>query len=100
MRLALGGSLQPGKAFDLTAYVTDPVPGQALSLQLPKGVELLQGPVCQPVPRGGRSAASVVRLLPLPGFAAGVPGVISSRASFIGTALAPGFTVPLRFFPS
>jgi hypothetical protein len=50
VRLALGGSFEPGKAFDVTAYVTDPVPGQSLTLELPRGMELLGGPECQPVP--------------------------------------------------
>jgi hypothetical protein len=50
VRLALGGSFAPGKAFDVTAYVTDPAPGQSLTLQLPPGMELLEGPACQPVP--------------------------------------------------
>ncbi len=48
--LALGGSFEPGKAFDVTAYVTDPVPGQALTLELPEGMTLVQGPQTQPVP--------------------------------------------------
>jgi len=62
VRLALGGSLQPGKGFDLTAYVSDPAPGQSLTLQLPPGMELLEGPACQPVPEPpGEEPASLVR---------------------------------------
>jgi hypothetical protein len=50
VRLALGGSFEPGKAFDVTAYVNDPGPGQSLTLDLPAGMELVQGPRVQPVP--------------------------------------------------
>src|SRR5262249_13155964 len=37
VRLALGGSFEPGKAFDVTAYVADPATGQFLTLELPAG---------------------------------------------------------------
>ena len=46
----LGGSFEPGKLFTVTAVVSDPAPGQALSLQLPEGVELVEGRTTQPVP--------------------------------------------------
>jgi hypothetical protein len=62
VRLALGGSFEPGKAFDVTAYVTDPVPGQSLTLQLPRGMELLGSAECQPVPETpGEEPYSLVR---------------------------------------
>jgi hypothetical protein len=48
--MALGGSLEPGKRFNVTAYVTDPAPGQFLTLELPAGMTLVDGKACQPVP--------------------------------------------------
>jgi hypothetical protein len=48
--LALGGSFEPGKLFTLTAYVEEPVEGQNLTLQLPEGMELVEGKEVQPVP--------------------------------------------------
>jgi hypothetical protein len=62
VKLALGGSFEPGKAFDVTAYVTDPATGQFLTLDLPAGMALVQGPQTQPVPEvPGDEATSVVR---------------------------------------
>jgi hypothetical protein len=46
----LGGSFEPGKLFTITALVSDPAPGQALTLQLPEGVEAVEGRLTQPVP--------------------------------------------------
>jgi hypothetical protein len=50
VEVALGGSFEPGKAFTVTAYVEDPAPGQSLALELPPGMELLEGAQVQPVP--------------------------------------------------
>jgi hypothetical protein len=50
VQLALGGSFEPGKLCDVTAYVTDPAPGQTLTLELPEGMALVEGKECQPVP--------------------------------------------------
>jgi hypothetical protein len=50
VKLALGGSFEPGKLFDITAYVSDPAPGQFLTLELPDGMKLVEGKECQPVP--------------------------------------------------
>jgi hypothetical protein len=62
VKLVLGGSFQPGKRFDVTAYVTDPIPGQSLTLQLPKGMKLVEGPQTQPVPEPvGDEPATLVR---------------------------------------
>jgi hypothetical protein len=62
VQLALGGSFEPGKRFDLTAYVTDPAPGQSLMLELPEGMALVEGKVSQPVPEApGDVAYSLVR---------------------------------------
>jgi hypothetical protein len=56
--MALGGSFEPKKAFTITAYVDEPVEGQSLTLELPAGVELLEGKQVQPVPAplGGGSS--------------------------------------------
>jgi hypothetical protein len=62
IELALGGSFEPGKAFDVTAYVTDPAPGQIVTLELPAGMTLVRGPQLQPVPEApGEEAISLVR---------------------------------------
>jgi hypothetical protein len=62
VKLALGGSFEPGKAFDVTAYVTDPAAGQSLTLELPAGMALVEGPPTQPVPEPpGEEATSLVR---------------------------------------
>jgi hypothetical protein len=62
VNLALGGSFEPGKAFDVTAYVSDPAQGQSLTLELPAGMALIEGPQTQPVPEPpGDEASSVVR---------------------------------------
>jgi hypothetical protein len=50
VQLALGGSFAPGKLFTVTAFVHDPVPGQHLKLDLPAGMELVEGKESQPVP--------------------------------------------------
>jgi hypothetical protein len=50
VQTVLGGSFEPGKVFTVTAYVGDPVPGQSLTLQLPDGMELVEGKDVQPVP--------------------------------------------------
>lgn len=41
--LALGGSFEPGKLFTILATVDDPVPSQTLTLELPKGMKLVEG---------------------------------------------------------
>jgi hypothetical protein len=61
VELALGGSFEPGKRFNVTAYVTDPAPGQFLTLDLPEGMVLAAGKQCQPVPTPpGEEPASMV----------------------------------------
>jgi hypothetical protein len=62
VKLALGGSFAPGKAFDVTAYVIDPPQGQSLTLELPPGMALVEGPRTQPVPETpGEEPYSLVR---------------------------------------
>lgn len=48
--VVLGGSFEPGKLFTVTAYVSDPAPGQSLTLELPSGMERIEGKEIQPVP--------------------------------------------------
>jgi hypothetical protein len=45
------GNFEPNKAFTVTAYVEDPLEGQALTLLLPKGLERLEGKDTQTVPQ-------------------------------------------------
>ncbi len=62
VQLALGGSFEPGKTFDVTAYIIDPAQGQSLTLELPEGMALVEGPEVQPVPEApGDEPQSVVR---------------------------------------
>jgi hypothetical protein len=63
LQLVLSGSFQPQRLFEVTAYVLDPLPGQSLTLQLPAGMELVEGPALQPVPppASDQQAMSVVR---------------------------------------
>lgn len=48
--VVLGGSFEPGKLFTVAAYVQDPTTGQTLTLELPSGMERVEGKVRQPVP--------------------------------------------------
>ncbi len=48
--IALGGSFAPGKLFTVTATVDDPLPGQSLTLELPPGMQRIEGSERQPVP--------------------------------------------------
>jgi hypothetical protein len=58
--VALGGSFEPGKLFTVTAYVSDPSPGQSLTLELPAGMDLAEGKQQQAVPEVRVGAPSVV----------------------------------------
>jgi cyclophilin family peptidyl-prolyl cis-trans isomerase len=49
LTVALGGSFAPGSRFTITAYVDFPVRGQTLTLELPSGVECVEGKALQPV---------------------------------------------------
>jgi hypothetical protein len=60
VNLALGGSFEPNKQFTITAYVEDPLPGQTLTLELPKGMERVEGKELQPVPPPGDEGAGLV----------------------------------------
>jgi hypothetical protein len=56
--MQLGGSFEPGKLFTVTALVADPAPGQTLTLQLPDGMDAVEGRATQPVPPTGPDQAS------------------------------------------
>jgi hypothetical protein len=58
--LTLGGSFEPGKLFTVQATVDDPVRGQALTLELPAGMERVEGHERQAVPVPQASGRSVV----------------------------------------
>jgi hypothetical protein len=58
--LALGGSFAPGKLFTISAQVDDPAREQALTLELPPGMERVEGREIQPVPPAGASGTSMV----------------------------------------
>jgi hypothetical protein len=60
VQLALAGSFEPGKRFSVLAYVEDPQPGQTLTLDLPPGMERLEGKEVQPVPAPGDGGNSLV----------------------------------------
>lgn len=61
VELRLGGSFEPGKLFSVIAAIHDPTPGQALTLELPPGMDLAEGRATQPVPQPmGDSDESVV----------------------------------------
>ncbi|MCI0682503.1 MAG: hypothetical protein L0Y71_10385 [Gemmataceae bacterium] len=51
VELTLDGSFEPGKEFTVTALVHDPVIGQALVLELPEELALLEGREIRPVPQ-------------------------------------------------
>jgi cyclophilin family peptidyl-prolyl cis-trans isomerase len=50
LTLVVGGPVAPGRLFTITAYVDYPGRGEALTLELPPGVELVEGKDIQPVP--------------------------------------------------
>lgn len=58
--VTLAGSLEPGKLFSLAALVEDPVVGQSLRLELPPGVERVEGAELQPVPAATSTGNSLV----------------------------------------
>ena len=47
--VALGGSYEPGKVFNISALVADPGLGQTLKLELPPGLQRLEGKEIEPV---------------------------------------------------
>lgn len=60
VQVVLGGSFEPGKLFTIAAYVNDPGPGQSLALELPAGMERLEGKELQPVGPPNEDGTSLV----------------------------------------
>lgn len=60
--LTFGGSFEPGKLFTLTATVDDPISNQTLELELPAGMEIVEGKRVQPVPEPAADTATSVVL--------------------------------------
>jgi hypothetical protein len=60
--LAFGGSFEPNKLFSITAYVDDAVAAQTLALELPAGMERVEGKELQPVPAPREGAGTSVVL--------------------------------------
>ena len=61
--MTAGGSFKPGGEFTVTAYVSNPVPGQTVTLTLPPEFEFVSGSAKQtvpPVPAGVGSRNSPV----------------------------------------
>jgi hypothetical protein len=58
--VAVAGSFEPNRQFSVTALVEDPVPGQTLTLELPDGMERLEGKAMQPVPVSADTGNSLV----------------------------------------
>jgi len=58
--VSLGGNFEPGKLFTIHANVDDPAANQVLTLELPQGMERVEGREIQPVPVPGDSGNSVV----------------------------------------
>ena len=58
--LGLSGSFEPGKLFTIAAQVEDPTPDQVLALELPAGMERVEGSALQPVAQPSDSGSSVV----------------------------------------
>ncbi len=58
--VSLDGSFAPGKLFSILATVDDPVPGQVLTLELPAGLQRVEGDARQPAPAPPAAGASAV----------------------------------------
>jgi len=60
LTLAVGGSLVPGKLITITAQVEFPVPGQALTLLMPRGLMRVEGKEVQPVTLSSTNSSLVL----------------------------------------
>jgi hypothetical protein len=54
------GDYDPGKSFTVTAYVGNPVLKQTVTLELPPGLERIEGEASQPAAAGGQRNATVI----------------------------------------
>ncbi len=61
LKVDLAGSFEPNKLFTLDAFVNDPAPSQSLTLELPEGLERLEGKETQPVPAPDVNGTSLVQ---------------------------------------
>ncbi|MCI0366586.1 MAG: hypothetical protein L0219_22205 [Phycisphaerales bacterium] len=62
VRLEFGGSFEAGKLFSITAYVEEPITSQSLTLELPPGLQLVEGREIMPVPSPSEGNATSVVL--------------------------------------
>jgi len=60
LSLALGGNLEPGRLFSISALVEDAALSQTLALELPPGIERIEGAEIQPVPAPTENGHSLV----------------------------------------
>jgi hypothetical protein len=58
--VSVAGSFEPNRQFIVRALVEDPVAGQTLTLELPDGMERLEGKAMQPVPISSESGNGMV----------------------------------------
>jgi hypothetical protein len=59
LALTVGGAFTPDGEVTVTAYVSDPVPGQTLTLNVPEGFELVGGEATQSVPEAVKRTSPV-----------------------------------------
>ena len=60
VKLTFGGSFEPGKRFTLAARIEEPGEGEALTLELPPGLALVEGAETQPVPAAGPDGSATL----------------------------------------
>lgn len=60
VNLEIAGGFEVGKQFTITAHVADPLASQALTLELPPGLELVEGKAMQSVPAADDNGQSIV----------------------------------------
>jgi hypothetical protein len=60
VRVGLSGNFEPNKLFTIAAEIEDPTPDQSLALELPAGLERVEGREIQPVAQPTDSATSFV----------------------------------------
>jgi len=92
--VVLGGSFEPGKLFSVAAQVQAPAPGQTLALELPAGMELVEGKERQPIPAVDDTGNSMVlwkaRVVDLGRFALRVHSSTGVTQTKIVTITRPG----------
>jgi predicted secreted protein len=88
----LTGAFDPGKAFQVIAKVAAPAPGQTLTLQLPPGLNRVEGPAVQKVPAADKEAQVLwgVRVLNTGKFAVRVASSTGGTVTKLLTIAQPG----------